>query len=200
MQAASVVTSAAVNTVGAVGRAVVGTSNVVNRTVREIPAAMMYGPGPSRRIVVPLNNTNRSNRSTRRVSTPRNRAPDVAAVRRPAPPKPAAPKKSKSSNDGRKASADTYLEVMPPELLDRLTQDQRTLQGLVQAEALASDDSETVFWELEGRAGTSTAEAEHRMGTFTCRVLVESLKFGETATESRATACRTDETAWTLSF
>lgn len=89
---------------------------------------------------------------------------------------------------------------MPPELLDKLSQDEMNLQGIVQAEALESEIGETVFWDLGERAGTSMAEPEHRMGGFTCRVVVESLKIDGAATESRATACRTDETSWTLSF
>lgn len=89
---------------------------------------------------------------------------------------------------------------MPPELLDKLSQDEINLQAIVQAEALESESGETVYWELEDHAGTSMAETPHRMGAFTCRVVVESLKLEEGATESRATACRTNETGWTLSF
>jgi len=90
--------------------------------------------------------------------------------------------------------------VMPPELLDRLNQDQINLQSIVQAEAMTSSTGETIYWEFEERAGTSLAEPEHRMGGFTCRVVVESLKIDGTATESRATACRTEGAPWMLSF
>lgn len=81
-----------------------------------------------------------------------------------------------------------------------MTQDQVNLQAMVQAEALAGDAGETIFWELDGRAGTARAEPPHTMGVFTCRVMIESIKMGETATEARATACRSPSMAWTLSF
>lgn len=191
MNAASTVTSATVQTVGAVGRAATGTANVVNRTVQQIPAAMMYGAGANRRIVIPVNRTTRSTvpvRAARPVTPVRTATTSTTSKRAKVPPK-------KSTK-----RADEFLEVMPPELLDQLTQDQINLQALVQSEALAGPVGETVYWDVDDRSGTSRAEEPHAMGAFTCRVMVESLKIDGTATESRATACRTEATAWTLSF
>ena len=192
MNAASTITSATVNTVAAVGRAATGTANVVNRTVQQIPAAMMYGAANNRRIVIPVNRAARGT-PVPRAQTRAVRQP-VAVTAKPSPRK--APKPAKKTTK----RSDEFLEVIPPELLDLLTQDQMSLQTIVQADALAGAFGETVYWELDDRAGTSRAEEPHRMGAFSCRVMVESLKIDGTATESRATACRTENTGWTLSF
>jgi len=194
-QAASMVAGAAVGTVSAVGRAIsraaTSTSSAVSRSVQQIPARMMYGPAP-RRYVIPVRNT-RTTTAARTTRTSTTRAPTSSAAT--AAQKKALKKMSKQRSE--------ILEVLPPELLNQLTEGQLTLQAIVQADALEGPGKETVFWEYEGRAGTATSEEPHRMGSFTCRVLVETLKLedaSEEATESRATACKTDTTGWTLSF
>jgi surface antigen len=149
---------------------------------------MMYGQTP-RRIVIPMNAQPRT-----RAQIPRSR-PAPRAIRGPE-----SAGATTAAPTPRTKRDKAFLEVMPPELLDRLSQDEINLQTLVQAEALSIETGETVFWETEDRAGTALAEAPHRMGPFTCRVVIETLKIEGAATESRATACRTDETGWTLSF
>lgn len=191
--AASAVSSSAVNTMSAVGRAAAQSATAVNRTVAQIPAALMYGPGPSRRIVIPVNRTRPARVAQPRTASrsqaapPKRSSPERMGARAPKPP-------AKKST----ARAGAFLEVMPPELLDQLSQDQINLQAIVQAEALADDKGETILWDLDGRAGTARTEAPHTLGAFTCRAVIESVKLSETATEARATACRTDATAWTL--
>ncbi|MBL8644734.1 MAG: hypothetical protein JNK21_12430 [Rhodospirillaceae bacterium] len=187
----------AVNAAAAVSRAVVGTTNAVSRTVtagtnsvvrsvQRIPAAMMYNTAP-RQVVVPIRTTRTTATAPRMI--PRSTSTAAAAARK-APPR----KMSKERSE--------ILEVLPPELLDQLTKDQIILQSMVQKDALEGPGDETVFWDLEGRAGTAFAEAPVRTGGFTCRVIVETLKIDDSgeATESRATVCKTESTSWTLSF
>jgi len=186
MQAASAVTSTAINTVSAVGRAVTNTSNVVSRTVQRIPAAMMYNSAP-RQVVVPLRSAPRAAQTTPR--------PVSRAAAQPAKQRAPSRRISKQRSE--------ILEVLPPELLDQLNKDQIILQSMVQKEALESANDDIVFWELEGSAGTAFAEAPKQMGSFTCRAVVETIKLDDgtdEATESRATACKTENTSWTLSF
>ncbi|MDX2143029.1 MAG: hypothetical protein SFV19_06720, partial [Rhodospirillaceae bacterium] len=197
-QAASAVAGVAVGTVSAVGRAtmavanaVTNTTSTVNRTITQIPAAMMYGPSRTRRVVIP----NRA--PPRQARAPRQRA---SAPARPAPVRTTKAKPAKPTSKERQQ----ILEVLPPEVLDQMTKDELILQTMVQTEALAIATDEVIFWELDGHAGTATAETEHRMGTFTCRLLIETVKLDPaedaTATQSTATVCRTEATGWTLSF
>lgn len=195
VNAAAAVSRATIGTVNAVGtgvtRAVTNTSMAVSRSVQQIPAAMMYRTVP-RQVVIPLRSTRSyASRPTRSaVSTQRPRT--VSTI-------------SKASSKKKKQSKERgeILEVLPPELLDQLSDDQLILQSIVQTDALDGPGEETVFWELDGRAGTALAEEMHQMGGFTCRDIVETIKLAETdteATQSRATACRTEATSWTLSF
>lgn len=191
VNAAAAVSRATIGTVDAVGRgmtrSVNAASNAVVRTVNRVPAAMMYRTVP-RQVVIPA-------RTTTRRSVPAARPQPVTSRSTPAQ-RPAARKKNTKERD-------EILEVMPPELLDQLTNDQLTLQSMIQADALEGPGGETVFWELDGRAGTAVAEEPHRMGGFTCRALTETLKMAEAdaeATQATATACRTEATSWTLSF
>jgi surface antigen len=184
---------AVVNTAAAVSRAVVSSSNAVTRTVsagtdavvrsvQRIPTSMMYNTAP-RRVVIPARNTAQARPATRA------RAP-VAAKQKPTPPR----KMTKERSE--------ILEVLPPDLLDQLTQDQIILQSIIQLDALDGPGNETVFWELEGRAGTAFADQPTRTGSFTCRLITETLKLDDSgeATEAKATACKTENTSWTLSF
>jgi surface antigen len=201
--AASMVAGAAVGTVTAVGRAVVGaaastsraissasesTARAVSRTVTQIPARMMYGPRPVRQVATPQRMVPRSTRTSTKPTTTTPTKP--TQNRKPAKP----------SSKERQA----LLEVLPPEVLDQMTKDELILQAMIQLEALTSDKDEVIFWDLEGHAGTASAEKEHRMGTFVCRTITETIKLDTTedaqALQSKATACRTDDVGWSLSF
>jgi hypothetical protein len=207
--AASMVAGAAVGTVTAVGRAVVGaaastsraissasesTARAVSRTVTQIPARMMYGPRPVRQVATPQRmtprNTTRATRATSTSTTAPSKATQKDSNRKPAKP----------SSKERQA----LLEVLPPDVLDQMTKDELILQAMIQLEALTSDKDEVIFWDLEGHAGTASAEREHRMGTFVCRTITETIKLDTAedaqALQSKATACRTDDVGWSLSF
>lgn len=185
------VAGAAVGTVAAVGRAIsyaaTGTSQAVTRTVQQIPARMMYGPPnyQQRQVYVP---------PPRRAAATRPRATPAKAT----PAKKAKPAKATSKERL------NILEVLPPEVLDQMSKDELILQSMVQLEALTNTKDEVIFWNLEGHAGTATASADHRMGGFTCRDITETIKLDTTedakATQSKATACRTDNVGWSLSF
>lgn len=191
-QLGAAVAGAAVNTVSAVGRAIsyaaTGTSQAVTRTVQQIPARMMYGPQyyPPRQVYVP---------------PPRR----IATQQRPRP-TPARSQKTKSAKAAKPLSKErkNILEVLPPEILDKMTKDELILQSMVQYEALTNDKDEVIYWDLDGHAGTAMAAAEHRMGSFTCRELTETIKLDTAddaeATQSKATACRTEDVGWSLSF
>lgn len=191
VNAAAAVSRATIGSVNAVGsgvtRSVNAASNAVVRTVSRVPAALASRTVP-RRIVVPARST-----ATRRLSAPR---PQPVVTRSTPEQKQAARKKNSKQRD-------EILEVLPPELLNQLSDDQLILQAMIQADALEGPGAEVVFWELDGRAGTAAADAPHRMGGFTCRLVTETLKMAEAdteATEAKATACRTETTSWTLSF
>ncbi|MDX2142797.1 MAG: hypothetical protein SFV19_05545, partial [Rhodospirillaceae bacterium] len=117
-QAASAVAGVAVGTVSAVGRAtmavanaVTNTTSTVNRTITQIPAAMMYSRYPARRVVIPNRAPPRATRaSTQRASAPARPAPTKAAnVKRAKPAKPTSKERQQ------------ILEVLPPEVLDQMT-------------------------------------------------------------------------------
>lgn len=194
MQAASAVTSSAISSVNAVGRAVTVGSNTIARSVQRIPASMMYNSVP-RRVVIPVRSAPTQSTTAQRAAATRARTQYARAARDAA--------KKASTRKISKERAE-ILEVLPPELLDQLNKDQLILQAMVQQDALEGPEDEIVFWELEdGSAGTASAAATHQMGNFTCRAMVETVKLNDgtdEATESRATACRTEATGWTLSF
>jgi len=194
MNTAATMSSTTLGAANAVGNAARQSAAAVSRSVSQIPAAMMYGAGPSRRIVIPMNRTQPA-----RVARPQPVARQ-APVRQAAAPSRRAVKKAELPPKKTTRRADTFLDVLPPEVLDQLSQDQVNLQAIVQAEALDGEAGETIFWELDDRAGSARAEAPHTMGVFTCRGMIESIKQGDTATEARATACRSPSMAWTLSF
>lgn len=193
-QAGAAVAGAAVSTVSAVGRAIssaaTGTSTAVTRTVQQIPAQMMYGPARTRQVYIPPRSPPRA-------------APRRAAPTRATPVKATTNKRSKAAKPTSK-ERQALLEVLPPEILDQMTKDELILQSMVQLEALTNTKDEVIFWDLDGHAGTASAEPEHRMGAFTCRTITETMKLDTAedakATQSTATACRTDDVGWSLSF
>lgn len=184
VNAAAAVSRAVVTTSNAVTRTVVNSSNAIVRSVQRIPAQTMYNAAP-RRIVIPAA---RNQPTPQQVAAARTRAAKAAAKK--IPPK----KMSKERAE--------ILEVMPPELLDQLTKDELILQSIIQLDALDGPGKETVFWDLNGRAGTAFAEDPVVKGDFTCRVITETLKLDDSgeATESKATACKTSVAKWALSF
>jgi len=192
-QAASAITGAAVGTVTALGRAVTrvanSTSSAVSRSVSQIPARMMYGPYPNRRITVPVRSPQRTTRT--------------ASMSKPKPVN-AAAKPSKTASKAASKERLQLLEVLPPAVLDDMSKDELVLQAMIQTEALDTDTDEVIFWDLDGHSGTAWAEPAHHMGAFTCRLITESAKLDAAedaqATQSKATVCKTENTGWTLSF
>ncbi len=188
MNTAAAISRAINTTSNAVTNTVVNSSNAIVRSVQQIPAQTMYNTAP-RRVVVPARQPSAS-----QVNAARQRAAQKAAKQQAAAVKDKNKKMSKERSD--------ILEVMPPELLDQLTKDELILQSIIQLDALDGPGKETVFWDLNGRAGTAFAEDPTTTGGFKCRVITETLKMDDSgeATESKATACKTESTAWTLSF
>lgn len=182
---AAAVSRAVVASSNAVTRTVVNSSNAIVRSVSRIPASTMYNAAP-RRIVVPARSPQRT--ATRQAST--SRATKAAAQKAKQPPR----KMTKERSE--------ILEVLPPEVLDQMTKDELILQSIVQLDALDGPGKEVVFWDLNGRAGTAFADAPHNTGGFKCRMVTETIKLDDSgeAIESKATACKTESTAWTLSF
>lgn len=193
-QAASAITGAAVGTITALGRAVTrvatSTSTSVSRSVSQVPARLMYGPYPNRRIVVPVRSPQRSTRTSRTSSMSK--------------PKPVKTSASKAASKPQSKERLQLLEVLPPEVLDKMSKDELVLQAMIQNEALEDEAGEVIFWDLEGHSGTAWAEPAHRMGAFTCRIVTETAKLDAAedaqATQSKATVCKTEDTGWTLSF
>jgi hypothetical protein len=182
---AAAVSRAVVASSNAVTRTVVNSSNAIARSVSRIPAQTMYNAAAPRRVVIPSNQPSAS-----QVAAARTRAAKQAAKQQAAKNK----KMSKERSE--------ILEVMPPELLDQLTKDELILQSIIQLDALDGPGKEVVYWDLNGRAGTASAEEATTHGGFKCRVITETLKLDDSgeATESKATACKTESTSWTLSF
>jgi len=129
-------------------------------------------------------------------STPQR--PSTVSYQRPQTrtPKSAASDQSKAQAD----EAANDIDILPAELLKRLTPDQAALQRAAQREALTAVIGETIFWHLEGREGTAMAESESIMGGFTCRTFVQTLALEDYFDNASAIACRTDGGAWTVSF
>ncbi len=96
--------------------------------------------------------------------------------------------------------AGAKLDVLPADVLSRLTPDQAGLQRAAQNEALTADVGETIFWHLEGREGTAMTESENLMGGFICRTFVQTLALEDYFDKASVTACRTENGAWTQSF
>jgi hypothetical protein len=91
-------------------------------------------------------------------------------------------------------------DIMPAELLSKLTTDQAGLQRAAQREASTAIVGETIFWKLDGREGSAKTKSESKRGTFTCRIFEQTLKLEDSVETARATACRTETTGWTRSF
>ena len=91
-------------------------------------------------------------------------------------------------------------DLLPTDVLSRLTADQVGLQRAAQREAVTAVVGETIFWKLDGREGSATTESESKRGTFTCRTFVQTLTLENSKEKVRATACRTATTGWTRSY
>jgi hypothetical protein len=105
-------------------------------------------------------------------------------------------KDAAAKNDGKPPP----LDIMPADVLKRLTADQAILQHAAQQEAATAAIGETIFWHYDGREGSAMAESESQMGRFTCRVFVQTLAFEDDFEKVSATACHTGNGAWTQSF
>ncbi len=115
-------------------------------------------------------------------------------------PRPSAKDQSSDQNKQPADEAAHDIDILPAELLKRLTPDQAALQRAAQNEALTAVIGETIFWHLDGREGTAMAESESVMGGFTCRTFVQTLALEDYFENASAIACRTDGGAWTVSF
>ncbi len=92
------------------------------------------------------------------------------------------------------------LDILPRDVLARLTPDQAGLQRAAQTAALTASVGETIFWHLDGREGTAMTETENNIGGFKCRTFVQTLAFEDNFEKASVTACRTEGGAWTQSF
>ncbi len=99
-----------------------------------------------------------------------------------------------------RAEAPADWDIMPADLLAKLTTDQAGLQRAAQREASTAVVGETIFWKLDGREGSAKTKSESKRGTFTCRIFEQTLKIDDSVETARATACRTETTGWTRSF
>jgi len=112
----------------------------------------------------------------------------------------AAPKAAPPELSQAKPDEAVEMDILPSELLARLTPDQAALQRAAQTEAFTAVVGETIFWHLEGREGTAVTETESVMGAFTCRTFVQTIALEDYFDKASVTACRTARTAWTRSF
>jgi surface antigen len=106
-------------------------------------------------------------------------------------------KKAETSTAEQKAPA---FDVLPQDILARLTEDQAGLQKAAQSAAISAPVGETIFWHLEGREGTATTETENLMGSFTCRTFVQTIALEDYFDKASLTACRNPSGAWITSF
>ena len=92
------------------------------------------------------------------------------------------------------------LDILPKEILERLTTDQAGLQKAAQSEAMLAPVGETIFWHMDGREGTAMAESESLMGGFTCRNFVQTIALEDYFDKATVSACRNANGAWIQSF
>jgi hypothetical protein len=92
------------------------------------------------------------------------------------------------------------LDILPKELLQRLSEDQAGLQRAAQGEAMTAQIGEIIFWHLDGREGSAMAESESPMGGFTCRTFVQTIALEDYFDKVSLTACRNANGAWIQSF
>ena len=92
------------------------------------------------------------------------------------------------------------MDILPKDVLKRLTPDQAGLQRAAQKAAMTAPVGETVFWHLDGREGTAMTENESVVGSFTCRTFIQTLAMEDTFEKAKVKACRAREGAWTQSF
>jgi surface antigen len=98
------------------------------------------------------------------------------------------------------AQRDAGLDILPPDVLNRLTPDQAGLQRAAQTEAMKAPVGETIFWHIEGRLGSAMTESENMMGAFTCRTFVQTIALEDYFDQAIIKACRTSDGNWTQSF
>lgn len=98
------------------------------------------------------------------------------------------------------ARKDAVFDVLPKNVLDRLSPDQTGLQKAAQNVATTAPVGETIFWHLDGREGSAMAETENVMGGFTCRTFVQTIALEDYFDTASLTACRNPNGAWITSF
>ncbi len=148
--------------------------------------------------------------SSRQISTSVN---STAAAQRAAsasyqPAQPVSYQPSRSTSSGKAAAKspvsqkhrDAGLDILPAELLQRLSPDQIGLQRAAQEEAMTATVGETIFWHIDGREGSAVAESENMIGGFTCRTFTQTLALEDYFDQASIKACRTGSGNWTQSF
>ncbi|MBY0508962.1 MAG: hypothetical protein K2P94_02310, partial [Rhodospirillaceae bacterium] len=95
---------------------------------------------------------------------------------------------------------ETVFDVLPKDVLGRLTEDQAGLQKAAQNVAMKAPVGETIFWHVDGREGTVTTETESVMGGFNCRTFVQTIALEDYFDKASLTACRNASGAWMTSF
>ena len=100
----------------------------------------------------------------------------------------------------KKTDQSAAMDILPHDVLKRLTPDQVGLQRAAQKAAMTAVVGETIFWHLDGREGTAMTETESVMGSFTCRTFVQTLALEDTFEKASVKACHTRDGAWTQSF
>ena len=119
---------------------------------------------------------------------------------------PRAPTRSARTNSSKNSAAKTKdagkpsLDILPKEILERLTTDQAGLQKAAQSEAMIAPVGETIFWHMDGREGTAMTESESLMGGFTCRNFVQTIALEDYFDKATLSACRNANGAWIHSF
>ena len=120
----------------------------------------------------------------------------------PSPVSYSAPRSTSSAGKNAKPgkSNDDVPDVLPADLLKRLTSDQAGMQHAAQRTAMKASVGETIYWFVDGRIGTAQTESESALGGFTCRVFVQTIALEDYFDKASLTACRNGDGAWTPSF
>jgi len=121
-------------------------------------------------------------------------------TRAPSAYKPPTPRSDDDRPATSKEPVKPTLDILPQELLQRLSEDQAGLQRAAQGEAMTAQIGEIIFWHLDGREGSAMAESESPMGGFTCRTFVQTIALEDYFDQASLTACRNVNGAWIQPF
>lgn len=149
--------------------------------------------------------SSRTATSNRQITTAISHSPmPTRAVAAPVQPRPVSYQRPRSTgareNPAKEVNKSAALDILPREVLTRLTPDQAGLQRAAQNAAATAVVGETIFWHLDGREGTAMAETESLIGGFTCRTFVQTLALEDTFEKVSVKACHTPGGTWTQSF